>query len=193
MLLRQIAIASTQVSTFIPYGQVHMLLKYLIFISRFLDWPYSNSLMTRKMYFPNQDWWHLVLAAPMLHWLCFSYVRVINYNYLPFITHINLLYMFSTIFLLIDSLHYSYSPLQTSMWTWPMANWIYHTNGGHRFARICLLLYSDHLRCASNEDVCRGFVRCFDPWFVLFDGINRLVNSSWLLSSNEGTCTRHFT
>ncbi len=74
-----------------------------------------------------------------------------------------------------------------------MANWFYHTNGGHRFARICLLLYSDHLRCASNEDVCRGFVRSFDPWFVLFDGINRLVNSSWLLSSNEGTRTCHFT
>lgn len=68
-----------------------------------------------------------------------------------------------------------------------MANWFYHTNGGHRFACICLLLYSDHLRCASNEDVCRGFVRSFYPWFVLFDGINRLVNSSWLLSSNEGT------
>ena len=85
---------------------------------------------------------------------------------------------------------YMFSFVQTPMWDRTLVNCFDPTNGCHRYASLCLLLYRHPLRGSPNEDVGRSCMCCINPRPLLPIGPDYVANSIGMLPPDERSGAR---
>lgn len=76
------------------------------------------------------------------------------------------------------------------MWDRTLVNCFDPTNGCHRYASLCLLLYRHPLRGSPNEDVGRSCMCCINPRPLLPIGPDYVANSIGMLPPDERSGAR---